>query len=144
MKILHVIAGLAPRYGGPSQACRHMAAAMAARGHGVSIYTTNLDGPDVLDVPTDRAVEEDGVTIRYFPIQTPRFWGTSWPLARGLKEAIPEHDIVHIHSLYLFHDWAAGHICRAAGVPYIIRPHGTLDPSSHLFPLSGLVAGRGP
>lgn len=131
MKILHVIANLAPRYGGPSQACRHMAAAMAARGHAVSIHTTNLDGPLVLDVPTDRPVVEDGVAIHYFPIQTPRFWGTSWPLARGLKRTIPGQDIVHIHSLYLFHDWVAGHYCRAAGTPYLIRPHGTLDPYLH-------------
>ncbi len=131
MRVLHVIAGLAPRYGGPSQACRDMAGAVARRGHAVSIYTTNLDGPTVLDVPTDRPVEEDGVALRYFPIQAPRFWGTSWPLAEGLKRAIPEHDVVHIHSLYLFHDWAAGRLCRAAGVPYLVRPHGTLDPFIH-------------
>lgn len=131
MKILHVIAGLAPRYGGPSKSCREMAVAVAQRGHEVSIFTTNQDGPDVLDVPLDRPVEEDGVEIRYFPIQSPRFWGTSWALAAELKRAIPEVDLVHIHSLYMFHDWVAGHYCQAAGIPYIIRPHGTLDPYLH-------------
>ena len=34
----------------------------------------------------------------------------------------------HIHSLYLFHDLVAGHYCRKYGVPYLMRPHGTLDP----------------
>ncbi len=131
MKILHVIANLAPRYGGPSRACREMTAAVARRGHEVSIHTTNQDGPGELDVPTDRAVVEDGVVLHYFPIQTPRFWGVSGPLAAGLKRAIPEADVVHIHSLYLFHDWVAGHYCRAAGVPYVVRPHGTLDPYIH-------------
>ena len=131
MKILHVIANLAPRYGGPSKACREMSAAVSWRGHAVSIYTTNQDGPHLLDVPTDKPVEVDGVTIRYFPVQIPRFWGTSWPLAEAFKRAIPEHDVVHIHSLYMFHDWVAGRYCHAAGVPYIIRPHGTLDPYLH-------------
>ena len=128
LKILHVIANLAPRYGGPSKACRDMARAIARRGHAVSIFTTNMDGPGELDVPTDRPVVEDDVAVSYYPIGVPRFWGTSWPLAAGLKRAISGFDVVHLHSLYLFHDWATGHYCQAAGVPYILRPHGTLDP----------------
>ncbi|MHB1407221.1 MAG: glycosyltransferase [Desulfitobacteriaceae bacterium] len=128
MKILHVIANLAPRYGGPSKACFEMARAVARLGHSVSIYTTNQDGPTELDVPTDQPVVRDGVEIRYFPIQHPRFWGFSLPLAMALREAIREYDIVHIHSLYLFHNLVAAHYCRKHGIPYIIRPHGTLDP----------------
>ena len=128
MKILHVIANLAPRYGGPSKACFEMARAVARLGHTVSIYTTNQDGPTELDVPTDQPVVRDGVEIRYFPIQHPRFLGFSVPLALALREAIREYDIVHIHSLYLFHNLVAAHYCRKHGIPYIIRPHGTLDP----------------
>jgi glycosyltransferase involved in cell wall biosynthesis len=128
MKILHVIANLAPRYGGPSQACWEMARAVARLGHEVSIYTTNQDGPGILPVPTDRPVGRDGVEIRYFPIQPPRIWGTSLPLARALAQKIPAVDLVHIHSLYLFHDIVAGHYCRAHGVPYLMQPHGSLDP----------------
>jgi glycosyltransferase involved in cell wall biosynthesis len=128
MKILHVIANLAPRYGGPSQACWEMARAVARLGHEVSIYTTNQDGPGELPVPVDRPVWREGVEIRYFPIQTPRFWGTSLPLARALRRQIPAFDLVHLHSLYLFHNLVTGHWCRRYQVPYIVRPHGTLDP----------------
>lgn len=131
MKILHVIANLAPRYGGPAKACVEMAQAVARLGHAVSIYTTNQDGPGELAVPLDRPVSKDGVGIRYFPIQPPRFWGTSWPLAQALRRKIKEFDLLHIHSLYLFHDLVAGHYCRQYGVPYLIRPHGTLDPYIH-------------
>jgi glycosyltransferase involved in cell wall biosynthesis len=28
----------------------------------------------------------------------------------------------------MFHDWLGGHLCRRFGVPYIVRPHGMLDP----------------
>lgn len=131
MKILHVIANLAPRYGGPSKACWEMARAVAQLGHEVSIYTTNQDGPGELEVPLDRPVWRDGVEIRYFPIQPPRFWGTSLPLALALRQKIPASDLVHIHSLYLFHNLVAGHWCRQYAIPYLVRPHGTLDPFIH-------------
>jgi glycosyltransferase involved in cell wall biosynthesis len=128
MKILHVIANLAPRYGGPSKACWETARAVAQLGHQVSIYTTNQDGPGILPVPTDGPVWREGVEVRYFPIQPPRFWGTSWPLARALRQAIKGVDLVHVHNLYLFHDLVAGYCCRVLGVPYLIQPHGSLDP----------------
>ena len=128
MRILHVIANLAPRYGGPAKACVEMARAVARLGHEVKIYTTNQDGPGELAVPRGRPLIQDGVEIRYYPIQPPRFWGTSWPMARALAGGIREADLVHIHSLYLFHDLIAGHYCRSYGVPYLVRPHGTLDP----------------
>ena len=131
MKILHVIANLAPRYGGPSKACWEMARGVARLGHQVSIYTTNQDGPGVLPVPTDRPVWRDGVELRYFPIQPPRFWGTSLPLARALGQKIPACDLVHSHSLYLFHNLVTGRLCRRYGTPYLVRPHGTLDPYIH-------------
>jgi glycosyltransferase involved in cell wall biosynthesis len=128
MRILHVIADLAPRCGGPPRACLGMARALASRGHEVTIYTTNQDGPGVLDVPLDTPVIDQGVRIRYFPVQTPRFWATSWPMRRTLYTELPGFDLVHIHSLYLFHDWAAAAACRHWDIPYVIRPHGTLDP----------------
>lgn len=128
MKILHVIGSLAPREGGPPKACVEMARAVAARGHHVEIMTTDKDGAGRLDVPFDRPVRDDGVTIRYFPVGFPRAWRTSRPLARALAAAIPDYDVVHVHSLYLHYDWVVGRVCRQVGVPYVVRPHGTLDP----------------
>ena len=128
MKILHVIANLAPRYGGVFKACWEMARAVAQLGHRVSIYTTNQGWPGTLQMPTDRPVWREGVEMRYFPIQPPRFWGASWPLARALRQEIKGVDLVHVHSLYLFHDLVAGRYCRIFGVPYLIQPHGALDP----------------
>ena len=37
-------------------------------------------------------------------------------------------DVVHLHGLYLFHDIAVWQSCRRHGIPYVIRPHGTLEP----------------
>ncbi|MGF7046298.1 glycosyltransferase involved in cell wall biosynthesis [Paenibacillus sp. DS2015] len=130
MKILHVIANLAARYGGPAQAIMGMTKSLAEMGNEVTIYTTNQDGEGVLDVPLDVPIIKEGVEIRYFPIQNPRVFGTSLPLARRLRSELKQHkyDIVHIHSLYLFHGAVAAHYCRKYEIPYIVRPHGTLDP----------------
>ncbi|MGE0422877.1 MAG: glycosyltransferase [Reyranellaceae bacterium] len=114
--------------GGPAQACVEMAAAVARRGHEVSIYTTNWKEGGVEDVPTDRPVVRDGFTIRYFPVQAPRFWKPSLALARALSRDMAGFDVVHLHSIYLFHDLVGGHYARRHGVPYIVRPHGMLDP----------------
>lgn len=105
-----------------------MARAVANLGHTVSIYTTNQDGADELDVPLNQPLMRDKVETRYLPIQSPRFWGTSLPLLRLLRRDVRGFDIVHIHSLYLFHDLVAGYYCRKYGVPYLISPHGALDP----------------
>ena len=72
----------------------------------------------------------EAVTLQLFAAGFPRAWLTSWPLKQGLERLVPEADVVHIHSLYLylFHCWSAGTLCRKLGIPYIVRPHGTLDP----------------
>jgi glycosyltransferase involved in cell wall biosynthesis len=49
-------------------------------------------------------------------------------MARELRRRVSEFDIVHVHSLYLFPTLAAAHYARRFRVPYLIRPHGTLDP----------------
>jgi glycosyltransferase involved in cell wall biosynthesis len=105
-----------------------MARASARLGNEVHIYTTNQDGNRELSVPIDRAVQHDGVEIRFFPIQHPRFLGTSLPMAWALKGKIPDVDIVHIHSLYMFHTAVAAHYCENFQIPYVICPHGALDP----------------
>jgi glycosyltransferase involved in cell wall biosynthesis len=118
MRVLHVISSLAPELGGPSAACIAMARAVAARGHAVEIFTTDYGG----------RVEDPAVPVRYGRVQWPQAIKTSWELKAALDRETARFDVVHLHSLYLFHDWAAPRACRRAGVPYIVRPHGTLDP----------------
>jgi glycosyltransferase involved in cell wall biosynthesis len=123
MNILHLIATLAPESGGPAQACLEMASAVAARGHNVSIYTTDFGGH-----PKPSTPEQAAVDIQVFPVQWPSAWKPSFPMARQLADRIDTYDVVHLHSLYLFHDWVGGVMARRAKVPYIVRPHGLLDP----------------
>lgn len=128
MRILHVIATLAPRYGGPPKDCFELCRELARRGDEVAIYTTNIDGDGDLEVPLEEPQRVEGVEIRYFPGRWLRAYAFSLPLARALRVAIPRYDIVHIHALYLFSSLVAAHYCQRFGVPYLVKPHGVLDP----------------
>ena len=128
MKILHAIATLKARDGGPPKACFEMARAAAGRGHAVSIFTTDPDDLAVTGIAAGGIVEREGVSIHFFPAAFPRFWKFSPAMARALRKEIPRVDLVHLHSLYLFHDKVVGRECRRAGIPYLLCPHGALDP----------------
>lgn len=128
MRILHVIPGIDPGFGGPAKACRELCRALAGRGHSVEIVTTDASSNrGRLVVPRSRPVLEHGFRIWHYPLL---FWryGPSLPLFRGLKQAIRRADIIHIHSLYVFSTAAAAFWCRQLGKPYLMRPHGSLDP----------------
>src|SRR4051794_31236325 len=128
MNIVHVIRDLAPSHGGPTVACLAMCAALARRGHRVTLLTTNGDAADP-PLPADgRAVAIQGFDARCFPVVAATHWGYSPDLHRALPAIVDSADVVHIHSLYLFHTLTASAACRQRGVPYVIRPHGTLDP----------------
>ena len=128
MNVLHVIGSVAPRYGGPSIAVAGMAKALINRGHHIEIFTTDVDGPSRLPVPTEKQTDWRGVPTTFFPVSRPRSYATSLSLGAALVRRIGNYDILHIHSLYLFHSMVAGHYCRQFNVPYLVRPHGTLDP----------------
>jgi glycosyltransferase involved in cell wall biosynthesis len=87
-----------------------------------------LKRANVLDVPTDRSVISNGVEVRYFGAWWPSRFSFSPGMAVAIQRRIREFDLIHIHSLYLFSTLAAAYIARRSGVPYVIRPHGTLDP----------------
>lgn len=103
-----------------------MCAALAARGHSVDVMTTNVDGHGVLDVPTGVPVAREEVTFHYFRVQRPRYFLPSASLGAALARQVPRTNVVHVHSLYRFHSLAACHYSRKHGVPYVLRPHGTL------------------
>src|SRR5579871_4227292 len=129
MRILHVIPSLAERHGGPPKAAQELCRELVRMGHEVTIYTTDLDLSNRLEVPVDQALRgEDGVERWYFSTQRSGLYGISMSLIAALRRNIRNFDVVHIHSLYRFTSTVAAHYCRREGVPYLVRPHGTLDP----------------
>src|SRR5215468_8130122 len=128
MRLLHVVPSYLPavRYGGPIFAVHGLCRALAARGHQVEVFTTNVDGPNNSPVPLETGVELDGVQIRYFPSQKLRRLYWSPPLARGLHARLTNCTLMHLHSVFLWPTWAAARIARTARIPYVISPRGML------------------
>ena len=127
VKVLHVIPSIGPLRGGPSVVLPSMARSLVRAGLEVTIVTTDDNGPDAhLDVPRGEPIMEEGVTVWYFRRQT-RFYTFSFPLARWLARHVREYDLVHIHALFSYAALPASISAAQTGVPYIVRPLGTLS-----------------
>ncbi|MFL5562507.1 MAG: glycosyltransferase [Gemmatimonadaceae bacterium] len=121
-----MISAVAPRYGGPSSAVRGMSRAMVAAGAQVTVATTDADGPGRLTVPHDAPVIEDGIEFRYFRSQLTNSWHFSAGLTRWLSRAIAGFDVVEVHGLFTYSTIPGCRFAAREGVPYVVRPLGTL------------------
>ena len=128
MKVLHVIPSLWHGDGGPAQALVTMESALAARGVRVETATTDDDGPGRHNGKPDNgeALIENGVTRRYFAKRTD-FYKASPAFRRWIGRHVREYDVVHLHSLFSFTTTFGARAARRSGVPYVIRPLGTLE-----------------
>ena len=144
MKVLHVIPSVAECSGGPGQAIIPMCRALQEQGIDVTLATTDagLAGQTGLTAREAELNDESrnwqssipnsykGVPTVIFPAQ----WGNSFkysrPLAVWLNANVKSFDLVHIHAVFNHACIAAASACRRHGVPYIVRPVGTLDPWS--------------
>jgi glycosyltransferase involved in cell wall biosynthesis len=107
-----------------------MTTALIDAGVAVQIATTDADGPTRLPVPHGTSMAWSGVPTVFFPRQWSEAFKYSWPLAGWLTEHVKEFDVVHIHAVFSHACIAAAGACRRRGVPFIVRPLGTLDPWS--------------
>jgi len=128
MRILHVVPTYLPavRYGGPIYSVHALCRALAARGHDIHVYTTNIDGPGVSNVSLTEAVAVDGVMVRYFPCGLGRRLYRSPEMGRGLSVGVRKFDALHLHSVFLWPTLAAARAARRANVPYVLAPRGML------------------
>ena len=127
MRVLHVIPSLAERSGGPAAAIVPMCRALRGQGVEVEIVTTNEGGPWI---STDGWSHFGGVPVKVFPVQLGASYKYSRPLATWLGRNVREFALVHVHAVFNHASVAAARACRRAGVPYVVRPLGTLDPWS--------------
>jgi glycosyltransferase involved in cell wall biosynthesis len=126
LKILHVIPSLAREHGGPTRALSLMEKELAALGITVDTVTTDDDGPKRRNgKPEGVPLTENGVTRRYFGKRWD-FYKFSPALGWWLLRHVRDYDVVHIHALFSFSSIAAAFAARRSGVPYVLRPLGTL------------------
>jgi glycosyltransferase involved in cell wall biosynthesis len=135
MKVLHVIPSVSEKSGGPSQAIFPMCRALMAQGVDVLLATTD-NRLDVSSLKFQVSGSESAIhnfkdvpTI-FFPAQVGNSFKYSRPFSAWLNDNVSQFDVVHIHAVFNHASIAAAGACRRRGVPYIVRPLGTLDPWS--------------
>lgn len=130
MRILHVTPTYFPatRYGGPIHSVHGLARAQAKRGDETHVFTTNVDGAGVSDVPVGQPVEMDGVRVTYFPCGAGRRLYRAPPMAQALARFVGEVDMLHLHAAFLWPPLAAARIAQRRGKPYVYAPRGMLAP----------------
>lgn len=116
LRVLHVKADMNPRSGGSVTAV-----------HSVC-DVTRLVGDECEVVCVGRDASGRGNPLRTFAPSWPRRLGTSMPLVRWLRRHVREYDLVEIHEIFTVTAWLTALVCRHARMPYIVRPHGSLDP----------------
>ena len=127
MKVLSVVPAVAPRYGGPSEAALCLARALRTRGAESLLLTTDADGPGRLQVKLGSPIEFAGARTLFFPRQWSEAFKFSSPLQRWLGAHVANYDLVHVDALFSHSSLAAACACRRRGVPYIVRPIGSLS-----------------
>jgi glycosyltransferase involved in cell wall biosynthesis len=68
------------------------------------------------------------VKTHAFARSFPARYANSSEFNRWFRQNLPAYDIVEIHSVFYAMAMHAAWECRRAGKPYLVRPHGSLDP----------------
>ena len=125
MKILHVVSSLNQNAGGISEVVPRICEEMSAIGEDVHIVTCRSR---YYSDATARAMSH-GVRITFAELNQCRFGlAFSWDFKRRIEEAVAWADVVHINGLWQAPGWIAARTARKLGIPYVVQPHGFLEP----------------
>ncbi|HKY29752.1 MAG TPA: glycosyltransferase [Pyrinomonadaceae bacterium] len=128
LKVLHVIPSISERSGGPGQAIIPMCRALRDSGVDVLLATTDADLNGLLEPKLQTITTHQDVPIIFFKKQFGDSFKYSRSFAQWLQQHVSDFDVIHIHAVFNHACIAAARAARKQGVPYVIRPLGTLTP----------------
>jgi glycosyltransferase involved in cell wall biosynthesis len=128
------------RVGGPIASVSAAAEMLVSRGHEVTVFTTNGNLDQDIDVPLDQPVEVDGVTVWYFKREEPlqkyarfapylsRSMGFLYaPAMRAkLDEMMPRFDVVDTQMPFVYPTYAASRAAFRHSKPLFYHQRGNL------------------
>jgi glycosyltransferase involved in cell wall biosynthesis len=127
MRVLHVIPYMHPRAGGPPVVVEQLVREIAKHGHTSEIISTPL----YCDADYGGYLQQLNHTA---PTSFLAIYNRLMPLSAKDREIIyrgvANADIVHVHTLWSRINVAVRAVCVRQGKPYVIMPHGMLDPYS--------------
>ncbi len=129
MKIIVLASDISLESGGLRSGTLNLCKALMAKGHDVTLLSTtpSMNKQLITDNSLDTTI--DGVKTRLFYYQFKLMSNIfSCGLLRFLAHEVPKTDLIVIQSLYQCSSTFAAYIARVNSIPYVLRPHGTLDP----------------
>jgi glycosyltransferase involved in cell wall biosynthesis len=125
MRVLHVISGIDPHFGGPGLSMAGLAQAQSAAGLKVAVAATYYG--EVPRLASLDKLRDQGDEVRL--VGPARGLLHRHPAIGPLLERmVAAVDVVHIHALWDEMQCQAARVARAASVPYLFKPCGMLDP----------------
>lgn len=121
---LHVVSGFDNALGGSVHAALNVCKYLQASGQHVELVGTYEQSDDIAYLGTTF----DGLTCHRMEKSFPRRYRNSLQLKSWLSENVHRFDLVELHSVWLGTTWVAARVCQERGIPYLVRPHGSLDP----------------
>ena len=135
MRIIQVAASLAESDGGTTTAVLGTDQGYRASPDvSVLTLTTDADGNRGRLSTDERArLRESTPDVAVHPRSRPLRIKNSWSMRKKLMSEVSAADLVHIHGVYLAHTVWAWLAARRYGCPYIVQPHGALEPYQARF-----------
>lgn len=126
MRVAHIISALDARAGGPVAVLIGLTSALVTAGLQIRVVSTYKVGHDLRLVETMRI---RGIEVEVIgPCIGPLSWHPG--IGPALRDVIREADVVHVHAVWEQVQHEAAVTAFREGVPYVITPHGMLDPWS--------------
>jgi len=116
----NLIHSVSRKAGGLHESVRRLVQSLASLGVGVRVLTVEDEFTDV-DLGA-----WDPVRVDVFPATWPNSFGYSPGFLKALSEERP--DLTHTHGIWTYPSIATAAYCTRQRVPYMISPHGMLDP----------------
>jgi len=132
LRVAHVIPSVSARTGGPAVSVLQLSVALSALGVKTEIFTTDL--ASAASAPTLARLGDTELNdlrrktvINVAPARTPLRFAYAPSLRKELDRRNMDFDVIHIHGLYLYPQYAAYRIARTRKLPYVISIRGILD-----------------
>src|SRR5262245_7838286 len=127
MRILHIIPYMHPRAGGPPAVVENVVRELSKAGYQSEIISSSLFCNGEEGSLLERLNEVAPTSFVSSSLSSIRFGAQT---RRRILESVQAADIIHVHTLWSPLNVIARQACARHRRPYVVMPHGMLDPYS--------------
>jgi glycosyltransferase involved in cell wall biosynthesis len=120
----------ATEWGGPTYAIANYVDALTRAGVECEVFATTARGSLELPQVEPGTHQVRGIPVTYFRAASVKQSLIAPALIPALARRMREFDLLHTHMMWSFPGIVASRVARVRRVPYVITPHGSLDPWS--------------